>query len=140
MTLITIMTLIIIIITGICQMKAFESWPKKILLDHSIKNYSNFVAEKLLKVALLVICFKCSIHGLRNQHYCSWSCHRQKQPSRSVLGKDVLKICSEFTGKHQYVFSYKFAAYFQNIFPKNTSGGLLLHRNIQDIFNSNYLF
>ena len=51
---------------------------------------------------------------------------RQKQPPRGVLGKDVLKICSKFTEEHPcrtarnrtsaWVFSCKFAAYFQNTF------------------------
>ena len=91
MILITIMTLIIIIMTGIYQLKAFQSWPKTIVVDHNFKNYPNFVAEKQLKVALLVICFKGSIHSLRNQNYYSWTCHWQKQPSRSVLSKK----CSE---------------------------------------------
>ena len=54
--------------------------------------------------------------------------------------KDVLKICSKFTGEHPsrsvisiklhtltWVFSCKFAAYFQNTFSKTTSGRMLLH-------------
>ena len=58
----------------------------------------------------------------------------QKQPSRCVLGKGVLKICSQFTGEYvcqssisiklqlywnrtsAWVFSCQFAAYFQNTF------------------------
>ena len=55
------------------------------------------------------------------------------------LGKCVLKICIKFTGEHNtywrsaisnltsaWVFSCNFAAYFQNNFPKSTSGRLLL--------------
>ena len=43
----------------------------------------------------------------------------QKQLSTLFLGKDVLKIYSKFTRKHPchisaLVFSFKFAAYFQN--------------------------
>ena len=59
------------------------------------------------------------------------------------LAKVVLKICSKFTGEHPcrraisiklvywnrtsaWVFSRRFAAYFQNTYPRNTSGWLLL--------------
>ena len=46
----------------------------------------------------------------------------QKQPSRGVLRKGVLKICNKFTGEYPCesailcVFFYKVAAYFQNTF------------------------
>ena len=45
--------------------------------------------------------------------------NKQKQPSRGVLKKRVLKICSKFSGEHPcpaWVLSCKFAAYFQNTF------------------------
>ena len=57
------------------------------------------------------------------------------------LGKGVLKICSKCTSQSVIskqvnwnrtsacMFSCKFAAYFQNTFPKNTSEGLLLQKH-----------
>ena len=64
-----------------------------------------------------------------------WDFEIQKQPSRGVLKKRYSEICRKFTGEHSCqgmisikllqlywnqtstcVFSYKFAAYFQNIF------------------------
>ena len=59
-------------------------------------------------------------------------------PPEMFLSKGILKICSKFTGEHPWwsviywdctlawVFFCKFAAYFQNIFPKNTSWEWLL--------------
>ena len=44
--------------------------------------------------------------------------------------KCILKICSKFTRDHpcgSMVFSCKFAAYFLNTFPRNTSAWLLLY-------------
>ena len=85
--------------------------------------------------------------------HCSWIKVFRTRPKSSsaevFLEKGVLKICCKFTGDHQpwsviltkllwnanqlygnetseWVFSCKFAAYFQYIFFKNTSGGLLL--------------
>ena len=71
----------------------------------------------------------------------------QKQPSRVLLGKDVVKIFSKFIGEHlcRSVISIKLQSnfieitlrhgcpppvkllrIFRTFFPKNTSGGLLL--------------
>ena len=70
----------------------------------------------------------------------------QKQPSRAVLGKGVLKICSKFTGENpcRSVISIKLQSnvteitlrhgcspvnllhFFRTSFPKNASKGLLL--------------
>ena len=78
-------------------------------------------------------------------------CYRQKQPSRRVLRKGVLKICGKFTGEHPCpsVISTKLQKLqsnfieitlrhgcslvnllhiFRGPFPKNTSGRLLLYR------------
>ena len=66
-----------------------------------------------------------------------------------LLGRDVLKICSKFTGEHPnrsaalqlywnctsaWVFSCKFATYFQTPFLKNTSGWLLLSISLLRLF------
>ena len=61
-------------------------------------------------------------NGLKKQ-----SLYFQKQPPRGVLSKGVLKICSNVAGEHPcrseywnlisaWVFSCKFATYFQNTF------------------------
>ena len=59
--------------------------------------------------------------------------------SEVFLRKGVLKLCSKFTGEHPrrsaiywnrtsaWLFCCKFVACFQNIFPRNTSGWLLLY-------------
>ena len=62
-----------------------------------------------------------------------------QSPPEVFLGKGVLKIYSKFAGERPcqgvisiglytsaWVFPCKFAAYFQNAFPGNTSGVLLL--------------
>ena len=74
------------------------------------------------------------------------NCRLQKQPFRGVLGKtyseniqqiyrripmpkcDLNKVAKElyWNGTSAWLFSCKFAAYSQNIFSKNTSGGLIL--------------
>ena len=74
------------------------------------------------------------------------SAQMQKQPLEVFLGKGVLKICNKFTGEHQFrsaisvklqsnfieialwqVFSAVNLLYiFRKLFPKNTSGRLLL--------------
>ena len=73
--------------------------------------------------------------------------HAQKQPSGGALRKrcsenmqqiyrktpmpkcDFNKFAMQFYWNHTsaWVFSCKFAAYFQNSFSQNTTGGLLLH-------------
>ena len=77
----------------------------------------------------------------------SWNIYIQKQLSRGVIRKGVLKICSKFTGEHpcRSVISIKLQSNFLEIklrhgftsgnllhffripFTKNTSGRLLLH-------------
>ena len=68
--------------------------------------------------------------------------HFRSSPPKVFLGKGVLKICSQFTGEHscQNVISSNFIEItlwhgcspvnlphvFKTLFPKNTSGGLLL--------------
>lgn len=70
----------------------------------------------------------------------------QKQPSRGVLGKAVLKVCNKFTVEHPFLsaisiklfylfFFCKFAAYTQNILrtPLRTAGlrrGALLKKGL----------
>ena len=49
----------------------------------------------------------------------------QTQPSRGVLRKRSSENMQQIHTS-AWVFSWKFAAYFQNTFPTNTSGGLLL--------------
>ena len=73
--------------------------------------------------------------------------HLQKQSFLDVLEKDVLKICSKFTGEHpcESAISIKLLCNFieitlqdlrspvnvlhfsEHLFPKNTSGSLILH-------------
>ena len=62
----------------------------------------------------------------------------QKQPYRVFLGKDVLKICSKFTGEHSFALQLSWNTHrhgcspanllhiLRTPFHKNTSGGLLL--------------
>ena len=83
-----------------------------------------------------------------SNYYCWISCDLdlQKQPSRGVLIKNVLKICSKFTEEHpcRSTISLKFQSncieitlrhecspvnllhIFKTRFPRSTSGGLLL--------------
>ena len=48
---------------------------------------------------------------------------------------DFNKVALQLYWNHTsaWVFSCKFAAYFQNTFPKNTSGGLLLKKKISQV-------
>ena len=77
----------------------------------------------------------------------------QKQPSRGVLSKGVLKICSKFTGEHpcwthhipaiilQHGWSLvNLLHIFTTPFPKNTSGGLLLTVIVTVIDNNAFGF
>ena len=59
----------------------------------------------------------------------------RSNPPEVFLGKGVLKICGKYTGEYPclywnrtsaWLFSCKFAAYFQSTFFKNTSGRLPL--------------
>ena len=62
----------------------------------------------------------------------------QKQPSMVFLSKSVLKICSKFTGEHRHGCSpVNLQHIFRALFPKNTSGWLLLY--VVNSSNSNNL-
>ena len=59
----------------------------------------------------------------------AFTCFLQKQSSRGVLVKDVLKICTSvalqlyWNHTSAWVFPCKFAAYFQNFFLRTPLGG-----------------
>ena len=95
-----------------------------LLLFEQLSNHRNIFMRSLISSSII-----CLVDDLLQK-----TMIRSSQPE-VFFDKDVLKIYIKFTGKHScrsiisikltsaLVFSCKFAAYFQNTFTKNTSGG-----------------